>query len=116
VNIQPEQNIKLDMYLEKIDFTSDAIIVNGKREDEQPITSTISRDEIKNVPGTAGDVMRAVQDLPGVAAPFGDYSGELVVQGGGPQDNLYLLDNIPWPQPFHFAGLASTVESGLVQS
>ncbi len=113
---EPGHDIKLDVYLEKIDFTSDVIIVKGKKGESQAISSTLTQEELKKVPGTAGDAVRAVHDLPGVAAPFGDYSGELVVQGGGPQDNLYLLDNIPWPQPFHFAGLASTVDTDLIQS
>jgi hypothetical protein len=38
-----------------------------------------------------------------------DASGQLAVRGGGPEDNQFWIDNIPWPVPFHFGGLLSTV-------
>ncbi len=75
----------------------------------------MSRDELRSVPGTGGDILRALQSLPGVAVE-GDLSGQLLVRGGGPQDNLYLLDRIPLAFPFHFGGLLSTVNSDLIHS
>lgn len=49
--------------------------------------------EMRKIPGTAGDALRAAQSMPGVAS-LSDYSSGLAVQGGGPDDNLYLLDSI----------------------
>ncbi len=97
------------------DFISDAVIVRAKREKGETITTTISQEEIKRMPGTAGDTLRAVQSLPGVTVA-NDFVGQLTVQGGGPFDNLYLLDNIPWPVPFHLGGILSTVNSSLLSS
>ena len=37
-------------------------------------------------------------------------------RAAGPNDNLYLLDGIPWPFPFHFGGILSTVYSDLLSS
>jgi len=115
ISVKPGEDMELNAYLEKVDFTADAVVVTAQKEREQVTGSTLAQNEIKKIPGTAGDALRAVQNMPGVAAAS-DYSSQLVVQGGGPFDNLFLLDNIPWPQPFHFGGLVSTVNSDLLSS
>ncbi len=115
ISIKSGRDIELNVHMEKTYFTSDTVVVQAKKAGDQVVGSTITQNEIKKTPGNAGDALRAVQDMPGVAAPS-DYSSQLVVQGGGPDDNLYLLDNIPWPEPFHFGGLVSTVNSDLLSS
>jgi len=115
VSIRPGHDLELNVSLEKVDFTSEAVVVTAKKDVDQVVSNTLTQQEIKKIPGTTGDALRAVQDLPGVAA-INDFSSQLVVQGGGPNDNLYLLDNIPWPTPFHFGGIVSTVDSDLVSS
>jgi len=112
---EPGVDRKINVYLDRVDFVSDAVVVSAKKDKNDVITDTIERAEIKKVPGTGGDALRAVQSMPGVAA-VNDYSSGLAVQGGGPSDNLYLLDNIPWPIPFHFGGILSTVYSDLLSS
>ncbi len=59
-----------------------------------------NREEIRRAPGSAGDVMRAVDSLPGVAATgqFASFS----VRGRGPRDNLILVDGIPFDKVIHF--------------
>lgn len=115
VQIAAGQELKADAWLDRVDFISGAIVVRGKKDRPQAVTTTLTQAEIKKVPGTAGDALRAVQNLPGIAIPS-DLSSQLVVQGGGPSDNLYLLDNLPWPFPFHFGGILSTVNSDLLSS
>ncbi len=115
LQVEPGQEATLNASLDRVDFTSGAIVVRGKKDKPQVITTTLSQTEIKKIPGSAGDALRAVQNLPGIAIP-NDISSQLVVQGGGPNDNLYLLDNIPWPVPFHFGGVLSTVNSDLLSS
>jgi hypothetical protein len=115
VRLDPGQDLLLNISLDRVDFTTEEIVIRGKKDPPQVIATSLSQHEIKRVPGTAGDALRAVQNLPGIAIP-NDYSGQLVVQGGGPNDNLYLIDNIPWPFPFHFGGILSTVSSDLLSS
>ncbi|NTV52544.1 MAG: TonB-dependent receptor [Candidatus Firestonebacteria bacterium] len=115
VQLAPGQEAEVNCSLDRVDFAAGAYVVRGKKDKPQTLTTTLSQNEIKKVPGTAGDALRAVQNLPGIAIP-NDFSGQLVVQGGGPGDNLYLLDNIPWPFPFHFGGVLSTVNSDLLSS
>lgn len=113
LKLSPGQDLQLNLFMNRVNFTSAAFVVRGKKEKPQVIATTLSRSEIKQIPGTSGDALRAVQNLPGIAVA-NDFSGHLAVQGGGPNDNLYLLDNIPWPFPFHFGGALSTVNTDLL--
>jgi hypothetical protein len=46
--------------------------------------------------GTYGDFSRYLQDFPGVVGN-GDYSNDLIVRGGNPIENLYLVDGFEVP-------------------
>jgi hypothetical protein len=64
-------------------------------------TFSFTKDEIRRSPGAAGDIFRALGTLPGVATEGGELS-EFSVRGGGPKDNLILVDNIPFTKVSHF--------------
>jgi hypothetical protein len=74
----------------------------------------MSGDELRSVPGTAGDTMKALQALPGVAVAD-DSSAAPAVRGSRPNDNLYYVDFLPVGYLFHMGGLVSTLNSDLVQ-
>jgi hypothetical protein len=61
----------------------------------------LSYEEIRRSPGTFEDVVRAVAVLPGVAqaAPG---RNDLVVRGGAPSENLFVIDNVEIPGINHF--------------
>ncbi len=66
-----------------------------------PVTAVrLGREEIRRSPGTAGDVFRSLDTLPGVAAT-GEFSS-FTVRGRGPRDNLILVDDIPFDKVVHF--------------
>lgn len=64
-------------------------------------------DEIINSAGTYGDVSRYLQLLPGVV-PSSDYSNQVLVRGGHPLENLFLVDDIEVPNVNHLATVNST--------
>jgi len=110
----PGQDVVLDFGLSRVEVRGDEVVVRGRREALQASQTDLTREEIKSTPGTAGDALRAVQNLPGVIMPS-EFLGQMAVRGGGPNDNLYLIDGIPWPVPFHFGGIMSTVNSELLK-
>jgi hypothetical protein len=111
-----DRDTRKDFYLIREGFTLPEIVVSTTRESKTAVSrQTLSKDELASVPGTGGDILRALQALPGVAV-VGDLSGQLLVRGGGPQDNLYLLDRIPLAFPFHFGGIISTLNSDMIRS
>jgi hypothetical protein len=61
----------------------------------------LSYEEVRRAPGSAADVSRTVQALPGVTHTS-DQTSELVVRGGAPSENLTLLDDVPIPNANHF--------------
>ena len=67
---------------------------------ETPNTVLLDREEIRRNPGSAGDVVRAMDVLPGVVAT-GEFSS-FTVRGNGPRDNLILIDGIPFDKVAHF--------------
>ena len=48
---------------------SEELVVVGERETPEVTERTLSREEARYLPGTAGDIVRVVQNLPGVARP-----------------------------------------------
>ncbi len=65
-----------------------------------PNTVLLDREEIRRNPGSAGDVFRALDILPGVVAT-GEFSN-FTVRGNGPRDNLILVDGMPFDKVTHF--------------
>src|SRR4029077_2704819 len=69
----------------------------------------------RRVPGTQGDTLKVVQNLPGVArSAFG--SGQLIVWGASPKETRVNVDGVEIPALYHVGGLRSTVNSDLVRS
>ncbi len=73
-----------------------------------PAEREIDLDRIVNLPGTLGDPVRALQNLPGVGrAPFG--SGQLLVRGTDATDTTYLVEGMPIPIAFHFTAVSTVL-------
>ncbi len=64
-------------------------------------TVSFSFEEIRRAPGSAGDVSRLLQVLPGVGMAT-DQRNDLIVRGGSPGEHLTVVDNIEIPNINHF--------------
>lgn len=60
-----------------------------------------SNEEIRRAPGSGGDVSRIISSLPSVAQ-VSDQANNLVVRGGSTNENLFIIDNILFPNIYHF--------------
>jgi TonB family protein len=88
--------------------------VRGQRVVQETVEHTLSGDELRHIPGTQGDTLRAVQTLPGVArAAFG--GGQIIVWGTSPASTRSYVDGVYIPTLYHFGGLRSTVNGEMVQ-
>ena len=91
------------------------IIVNAPPLRKQVISTEVSAQQAVRVPGTQGDVLRVVENLPGVArGALG--SGQLIVWGAEPQDTRVYFDGVPVPRLYHDGGLRSILSSDFVES
>jgi TonB dependent receptor/Carboxypeptidase regulatory-like domain/TonB-dependent Receptor Plug Domain len=70
-------------------------------------TQRFTAEEIRRTPGTQEDVIRAVSVLPGVGVTTAGRN-DLVVRGGAPVENLFVVDNIEVPNVNHFGTQGST--------
>ena len=61
----------------------------------------LSGRQVREIPGTFEDITRALQVLPGVAAT-GDFKNDLIVRGGSPAENMFMIDMIQVPGLNHF--------------
>ena len=91
------------------------IVVVAPKIVKEVVSTEIKAEEGRRVPGTQGDTLKVVQNLPGVArAAFG--SGQLVVWGAAPQDTRVYVDGVRIPLLYHGGGLRSTVHGDMVKS
>lgn len=75
----------------------------------------ISAREIRNVPILAeADVLRSLQAVPGVVM-LNDLSAQLHVRGGGPDQNLFLLDGARIFAPYHLFGMFGVFNTDAVE-
>jgi TonB family protein len=111
VTLQKGQKLTATWYvLGRERYTS---TVRGQRAVVEAVEQTLSGEELRRIPGTQGDTLKAVQNLPGVArAPFG--GGQIIVWGSAPQDTRTYVDGVFIPTLYHFGGLRSTVNSEIV--
>ncbi len=96
------------------DFEHGVIRVRGRRRPPQASETRLSGAEAMRVAGGAGDVVRALGALPGATASS-DYLANLMVRGGGLEDNLVLLDGFVVSAPFHFGGIESIFHPGAIE-
>jgi TonB family protein len=100
-------------YVEKTGFDEDSVTVVGRRPRKEVTRRTLSVQEIRTIPGTSGDALKVVQNLPGAARiPFG--AGNIILRGGGLSQAF--VDAMPIPAAFHFGGLRSTIASALIET
>ncbi|NJM14053.1 MAG: TonB-dependent receptor [Bacteroidales bacterium] len=81
----------------------------------QPGSVKLKTEDLKSLPQFFGetDVVKAIQLMPGVQS-VNEGSAGLYVRGGGPGDNLILLDNINLYNPSHLMGIFSVFSSEVV--
>lgn len=93
----------------------DEQVVKATRIKKETASVSIRTEEARKVPGTSGDTLKVVQNLPGVGrSAFG--SGQLIVWGSAPGETRVVLDGVDIPALYHGGGLRSTINSDLIKS
>jgi hypothetical protein len=97
--------------------TAETIEVTGEAPPAAPGAAKLDRQELQRVPGTGGDIVRALTVMPGVVnlqVPLG-YSG-VVIRGSSPQDSKVLVDDFEIPVLFHNIGFRAVMPAEAIQS
>lgn len=108
-------NLKSSLVLDVVEITDEDL----ERIEEQTQMSTIdiSMDKVKALPVLLGekDILKTIQLLPGVQSGSEGSSG-IYVRGGGPDQNLILLDGVPIYNASHLFGFFSVFNADAINS
>jgi TonB family protein len=102
-------------YLRAEYYDEFTVKTTARREQREVSRQRIELEELRRVPGTGNDVVRVVQNLPGVARPS-YVGGQLVVRGAAPEDTKVYLNGDNIPLVFHFLGGPAVVSSEMLEA
>lgn len=120
--ILPNANQQIDISLETGVTTIGEVVIQDSRVQEQLETpqmsvATISAQQAKLLPALFGevDIIKTLQLKPGVQNG-GEGNSGLYVRGGGPDQNLFLLDEATVYNPQHLFGFFSTFNTDAIKN
>lgn len=114
-------NLRLDIEMSGNTELEEVEIFESQSEKDfersQMSTIDVSLDKVKSLPVFLGerDVLKTIQLLPGVQSGSEGSSG-LYVRGGGPDQNLILLDGVPVYNANHLFGFFSVFNTDAINS
>ncbi len=114
VALEPGRELEVNLWPRRKPSNPYQTVVTTEREPMPEIVErSLSVEEIKQVPGSQGDALKAVLNFPGVArAPFG--SGLLAIRGSAPEDSAIFFGYHEIPILYHFGGIRSVFASEIL--
>src|SRR6218665_2285055 len=116
-----DQNVNIEVSLEKIERLLDEVVITAEKADAN-VNRTImgveklSGKTLKKLPNLMGeaDVIRSIMLLPGVST-VGEGASGFNVRGGNVDQNLVLLDGVPLFNTSHLFGFFTAFNADMVQ-
>lgn len=122
VSINEIKNQQLKIALSPLNLEVKEVVINADRQDKNVKSTEMSRielsgEKIKSLPVIFGepDVLKAITLLPGIKSG-GEASTGFYVRGGGPDQNLILMDEAVVYNPSHLFGFLSVFNSDAVKN
>jgi hypothetical protein len=116
------KDIRSNINLQSAAISTDEVVISSKRRDQnvdnvQVGVLELEMEKAKEVPALLGevDIFRVLQLMPGVMSS-GEGNSGLYVRGGGPDQNLVLLDNATVYNPGHLLGFFSVFNSDAIKN
>jgi hypothetical protein len=120
--IDLKADVQLDLELKESTFTKEEVVVKGEKKDENTRSTKMSTVEIpiaqvKELPALMGevDILKVIQLMPGVQSASEGNTG-LYVRGGGPDQNLILLDEAVVYNASHLFGFLSVFNGDAIKN
>lgn len=119
VQINFDKDVKKNIQFKSSSTLINEVVVSSEKNVVQETTTStinIPIKQIKKIPALLGevDILKAIQLLPGVQSNEG--SSGFYVRGGGPDQNLILLDGVPVYNASHLGGLFSVFNADAIKS
>jgi len=100
------KQVNIEIALEEMLVGIGEVIVKASpfiKKIETPVSARIiGIDEIEKNPGGNRDISRVIQSFPGVASTPA-FRNDVIVRGGGPNENRFYIDNVEIPYLNHFS-------------
>jgi outer membrane receptor for ferrienterochelin and colicin len=104
------------LLLDEAQFREEVVVTAGMTPAvPSPSTLDVSPLEVRSVAGAGENVFRTLQTLPGVSATE-DFGSRLSVRGGGPDQNLTVMDGVEIHNPYRLFGLTSAFNPETVEN
>jgi len=111
ISVMPGRPAQIEFELTSTSIELENVVVESDYFYNSPVElnsiKSFNYEEIRRSAGGFEDVVRAVSILPGVAQADPGRN-DLIVRGGGPSENLYLINGIPVQNINHFGTQGST--------
>ena len=121
-NIDLKQDLRMNISLKDNSITVDEVVVTSEKTDKNVKSSQmginkLEMEEIKSIPAFMGevDILKTIQLLPGVKSS-GDGNSGFYVRGGGPDQNLILLDEAVVYNASHLFGFFSVFNGDAIKN
>ncbi|MGC6510022.1 MAG: TonB family protein [Myxococcota bacterium] len=105
----------VQLWLKNKNYRDDELVGVYRKPSADITKRSLSVEEIRRIPGTFGDPIRVIQNLPGAArSPFG--TGLLIIRGANPEDSGVYVDGIRIPLIYHLGGIVSVLNADLIET
>jgi hypothetical protein len=111
IQVTNSGKVYIEIPLEEANYEIDEIVVRAspfRRDKDSPVSlQRINLEEIEKAPGGNRDISKVIQSYPGVASTPAQRN-DVIVRGGGPNENSFYLDGVEIPNINHFATQGSS--------
>ncbi|MBI4530919.1 MAG: TonB-dependent receptor plug domain-containing protein, partial [Candidatus Latescibacteria bacterium] len=117
--IEVSEEKRVDVALTIMPTATEEMVVEADRYEEERTIQTgfisVETQKLREFPAIGEtDILRSLQLLPGIQS-VSDISSGLYIRGGGPDQTLILLDQIPLYNPSHAFGFFSTFNADAIK-
>ena len=106
VMVTNSHQVNIEMPLEEAEISIGEVVIRASpftKKIETPLSvRIIGIDEIERNPGGNRDISKVIQSYPGVASTPA-FRNDVIVRGGGPNENRFYIDNVEIPYLNHFS-------------
>jgi hypothetical protein len=106
VMVTNSNQVNIEVPLDESEISIGEVVIKASpftKRIETPLSARIiGIDEIEKNPGGNRDISRVIQSFPGVASTPA-FRNDVIVRGGGPNENRFYIDNVEIPYLNHFS-------------
>ncbi len=121
ISVSDDTISTIDLYLKEVPIPMAEVKVKAQKgsgrgnNPYKTVSKKVNLDMLTSQPGTGGDLLRGIQELPEVQSRS-DFSSKMYIRGSGPEHNKIFVDGVPAYFPYRSYGLFSSFNPNLVKS